>query len=120
MTVDDGFCKYCGNKIQNTGRIRPRRSYCSRECYSKNKHIRDKNRKTYTRNTKKVRKFWEKRYPDADIHPAWPHRFNDKLRCDYCGIRWGENQVYPHPRCSNPHAHERIQFNRDGKPKIIK
>lgn len=121
MTEKFKFCKYCGNKIAEADvKSKPKKLYCSRECYRKQKRIRDRNRKTYERNVSKVRAFWKKRNPNADIHPAWPHRFNDTLKCDYCGISWGENQIYPQPLCSNPQAHGKIELNRDGKPKIIR
>jgi hypothetical protein len=114
------YCKHCSLIVPKPDKAPHNKIYCSNECYRGAKKIRNRGERTYKQNIEKVRAVWTKRHPKSDIQPAWPHRFDEDLVCEFCGIYWSENQTGLSPKCSNPQGYMDISIDRNGKPRVIK
>lgn len=120
----DGFkCGYCGSDLAppraDDGRFA--KTYCNKRCYREAKRIRERGKRTYARNIKRVREAWSRRYPKSIVFPGWPHRFNEEMKCDFCGTTWNQNQVEDQPICTNPVASlVDVNLNRYGRPAIVR
>ena len=99
-----------------------RRFYCSEKCAKDYESTLRKKRDVLKYNLKLTAKRWAvatKNYSgDVLQRPAWPHRFGDKLTCQYCNLSWASYQVKK-SQCTNPHRWTKIEM-KEVKPRSKK